>query len=188
MDFFAGTGTTGQAVLELNQADKGKRKFILCTNNENNICADICYPRITKAIKGFKGKEDKKVYLPLRGNLKYFQTAFVNAEPTDRNKKGLVDKSTEMLCFKEDCFVKVETESNFRIFKNHEEKYLGVIYEDEGIEQFKKEARKLNKTFVVYIFSLDESAREEEFEDVKDLVELKPIPFAVLNIYKHIFK
>ncbi len=37
LDFFAGSGTTAQAVLELNQADKGNRKFILCTNNENRI-------------------------------------------------------------------------------------------------------------------------------------------------------
>ena len=34
LDFFAGSGTTGQAVLELNQEDGGNRTFILCTNNE----------------------------------------------------------------------------------------------------------------------------------------------------------
>lgn len=34
LDFFAGSGTTGHAVLELNKEDGGNRKFILCTNNE----------------------------------------------------------------------------------------------------------------------------------------------------------
>lgn len=34
LDFFAGSGTTGQAVIQLNEEDNGKRKFILCTNNE----------------------------------------------------------------------------------------------------------------------------------------------------------
>ena len=34
LDFFAGSGTTGQAVMELNKEDYGHRKFILCTNNE----------------------------------------------------------------------------------------------------------------------------------------------------------
>lgn len=34
LDFFAGSGTTGHAVLKLNQEDWGRRKFILCTNNE----------------------------------------------------------------------------------------------------------------------------------------------------------
>jgi len=48
LDFFAGTGTTAQAVLELNNEDNGNRKFILVTNNENNICTDICYPRVKK--------------------------------------------------------------------------------------------------------------------------------------------
>ena len=34
LDFFAGSATTAQAVLELNQEDGGSRNFILCTNNE----------------------------------------------------------------------------------------------------------------------------------------------------------
>lgn len=34
LDFFAGSGTTGQAVMELNAEDGSNRKFILCTNNE----------------------------------------------------------------------------------------------------------------------------------------------------------
>lgn len=46
LDFFAGSGTTGQAVLELNKKDNKKRRFILCTNNENSICDDVTYPRI----------------------------------------------------------------------------------------------------------------------------------------------
>ena len=34
LDFFAGSGTAGHAVLKLNKEDGGNRKFILCTNNE----------------------------------------------------------------------------------------------------------------------------------------------------------
>jgi len=67
-------------------------------------------------------------------------------------------------------------------------KYLGIIYDDVGIEPFKKEVKKLKKKFVVYVFSLDESAREEEFEDISELVELKPIPAVILNVYRRIFK
>ena len=48
--------------------------------------------------------------------------------------------------------------------------------------------KKLGKKIIVYVFSLDESAREEEFEDIKNLVELKPIPAVILNVYKRIFK
>ena len=71
LDFFAGSGTTGQAVLQLNKEDGGNRHFILCTNNENNICTEVCYPRITKVIKGYKNINGDKVE-GLGGNLKYF--------------------------------------------------------------------------------------------------------------------
>lgn len=187
LDFFAGSGSAGHAVLQLNNDDGGNRQFILCTNNENDIATKVCYPRITKAIKGYRSVKGERV-AGLGGNLKYYKTDFVEGDPTDKNKKKLVDKSTEMLCLKEDCFEKVKAENDFRMFKNYEGKYLGVIYEDDGIESFKKEVRKINKHFVVYIFSLDDSAREEEFEDIKNLVELKPVPSAVLNVYKRIFK
>lgn len=50
LDFFAGSGTTGHAVMKMNAEDGGNRKFILCTNNENNICKEITYERIKRAI------------------------------------------------------------------------------------------------------------------------------------------
>lgn len=53
LDIFAGSGTTGHAVLELNKKDGGKRQFIVCTNNENNICTDVTYPRLKKVIEGY---------------------------------------------------------------------------------------------------------------------------------------
>jgi adenine-specific DNA-methyltransferase len=187
LDFFAGSGTTGHAVLEMNKRDGGQRKFILCTDNENGICIDVCYPRIKNIILGYKNLKNEKVE-GLDGNLKYFKTDFVDAEPTDKNKKKMVDKSTEMLCLKEDCFDEIKKGQDFRIFNNKKDKYLGIIYDDDGIEPFKKEARMLRKKFIVYVFSLDESAREEEFEDVKNLVTLKPIPAAILNVYRRIFK
>lgn len=193
LDFFAGSGTTAQAVLELNKEDGGKRKFILCTDNQDNngsglkIATDICYPRIQKIIKGYKNLKDERVD-SLPANLKYFRTDFVDAESTDRNKKKLVDKSTEMICLKEDCFIEVSKGNDFKIFKNSYDKYLGIIYDDDGIEPFKKEAKKLGKKFIVYVFSLDESAREDEFEDISDLVDLRPIPEVILNVYRRIFK
>jgi adenine-specific DNA-methyltransferase len=187
LDFFAGSGTTGHAVLELNKNTKGKRQFILCTNNENGIATQVCYPRIAKVINGYKLKDGEKV-AGLGGNLKYYKTDFVDGEPTDSNKKKLVDKSTEMLCLKENCFEEIAHGKHFKMFKGNGEKYLGIVYDDGGIEQFKKEAKRLDKHFMVYVFSLDESAREEEFEGVKNLVELKPIPAVILNVYRRIFK
>lgn len=53
LDFFAGSGTLGHAVAELNKEDGGNRKFILCTNNEgNNICENITFERLNRVITG----------------------------------------------------------------------------------------------------------------------------------------
>lgn len=43
LDFFAGSGTTAQAIMELNAEDKGNRKFILCTNNEISAYNTVAY-------------------------------------------------------------------------------------------------------------------------------------------------
>ena len=187
LDFMAGSGTTGHATLKLNNENGTNFQFILCTNNENEICTDVCYPRLQKVIKGYTNTKKEKVK-GLGGNLKYFKTDFVDGEPTDKNKKKLVEQCTEMLCLKEDCFDEIKQTKTYSIFKNHEEKYLGIIYDDDGIEPLKKQIKSTDKKFNVYVFSLDDSAREEEFEDVKDMVDLKPIPEVILNVYRRIFR
>ena len=58
LDFFAGSGTTGQAVLELNKEDGGNRTFILCTNNEttdinpSGIAYDVTSKRLKRVMTG----------------------------------------------------------------------------------------------------------------------------------------
>ena len=76
LDIFAGSGTTGESVLYLNAEDSGHRKFILCTNNENNICRDITYQRVKTVITG-KRKDGSKYSDGLPGSLKYFKVDFV---------------------------------------------------------------------------------------------------------------
>ena len=75
LDFFAGSGTTGQATLQQNVRDGGNRKFILCTNNENNICRDITYQRLNKIIKKENYQASLKYmkvnYLPINNKLYY---------------------------------------------------------------------------------------------------------------------
>ena len=143
LDFFAGSGTTGHAVLEANK-DGGTRSFILCTNNgdeksEHKIASDICLPRIKKAINGYKNQKGEKVE-GLGGNLKYYKTDFVEAEPTDKNKRKLVKESTDMLCILENAFELVSETPEFKIFKNTD-KYVGVIFYEEAIEDYKKAIR-----------------------------------------------
>lgn len=75
LDFFAGSGTTGHAVMKLNAEDGGKRKFILCTNNENNICRDVTYERIKRVIERDKYEASLKYYkvdfVPISDKLYY---------------------------------------------------------------------------------------------------------------------
>lgn len=75
LDFFAGSGTTGHAVMKLNAEDGGRRKFILCTNNENNICRDVTYERIKRVIdkEGYKAslKYYKVDYIPITDRMYY---------------------------------------------------------------------------------------------------------------------
>lgn len=68
LDFFAGSGTTGHAVLQYNaERTNSNRCFILCTNNENNICREVTYERIKRVI-------DKERYA---ASLKYYKVDYV---------------------------------------------------------------------------------------------------------------
>jgi len=187
LDFMAGSGTTGHAVLELNKEDGGNRKFILCTNNENKICSDVCYPRIEKVINGYKNPKGEKV-AGLGGNLKYFKTDFVGSDSTDKNKRDLVNKSAEMICIKEDIFDLIADGGlDYRIYQKGK-KFLGVIFEIDAVADFKKEAEKHKGNFTVYCFSYTEATPEKEFKGLKNKYVLKPIPAVILRIYLEIFK
>ena len=89
LDFFAGSGTTGQAVLELNKVDGGKRKFIVCTNNEitennpNGIAYDVTSKRLKRVMTGscYDGTNDFewiKKNKPLGDNLDVYEIAEVS--------------------------------------------------------------------------------------------------------------
>lgn len=68
LDFFAGSGTTAHAVLKYNKVNNGiNRRFILCTNNENNICREVTYERIKRVI-------EKEGYT---ASLKYYKIDYI---------------------------------------------------------------------------------------------------------------
>jgi adenine-specific DNA-methyltransferase len=192
LDFFAGSGTTGHAVLMMNKKDKGKRRFILCTNNEDNnesgtkIAADICYPRIRNVMQGYT-TNGKKVS-GLGGNLKYYSTDFVNNVKTDNDKRVFTSRCTEMLCLAEATFDEVANKKGlFAIYENQKQ-ITGIIFDEDAITDFKKEAKKHKKPVVVYVFSYDHTYNEEDFEDLDNLKVVKPIPEVILNVYRKIYK
>jgi len=186
LDFFAGSGTTGQAVLELNLQDKGNRQFILCTNNENQICEEVTYPRIKKVIEGYSGKKG------IPANVKYFKTDYVPFVLTDNDKRTLVSKSTELLCISENTFEVVKQNKkkmDFAIFKNAKQ-YTAIIYDEDSIENCCDELIKVNPKHrvVIYVFSYDHTYDELDFETLNFKFDVKPIPEAILNVYRKISK
>lgn len=95
LDFFAGSGTTGQACLELNKQDSGNRRFIVCTNNEGDICNNVTYPRLQTIISGVR--IDGSTYSDgIPANLKYYRTDFV---PRDEEylSEALLEHIAEMV-------------------------------------------------------------------------------------------
>lgn len=90
LDCFAGSGTTGHAVLKLNAEDGGNRRFILCTNNENNICEEVTYERIKRVIEGYGDTEG------IPANLKYYRTDLVSKN-SDSLTDELLDHIKEMI-------------------------------------------------------------------------------------------
>lgn len=76
LDFFAGSGTTGHAIMKYNEKHSGSnRHFILCTNNENNICREVTYERIRRVIEkeGYEAslKYYKVDYIPIDERMYY---------------------------------------------------------------------------------------------------------------------
>ena len=95
LDFFAGSGTTAQAVLELNKEDSGHRRFIVCTNNEKEICETVTYPRIKTVITG-KRADDSDYSEGISANLKYYRTDFVSKDE-EYLSEVLLDHIAEMI-------------------------------------------------------------------------------------------
>ncbi|MFA5777061.1 MAG: site-specific DNA-methyltransferase [Parcubacteria group bacterium] len=210
LDFMAGSGTTGHAVLDLNKEDGGNRKFILCTNNELNgladelkekgmsekeikeygICRRVTYPRLERVINGYKNAKDEKVE-GLGENLQYFRTDFVKkTKNKDQVRVNLTQKCTEMLCVKENIFNPEIEKEDYKIFSsNKKDKFLCVYYNflDDSFDEFLKEIKKLKGKKVVYMFSMDGTVDSSLFSNINDF-EIEEIPQKILDIYKQLAK
>lgn len=106
LDFFAGSGTTGQAVLDLNREDGGSRKFILCTNNEitnvnpNGIAYDVTTKRLKRVMTGKCYDNSSnfdwiKKNKPYGGNLEVTEIAEISPTIADKGKTpfDVIDES-----------------------------------------------------------------------------------------------
>ena len=186
LDFFAGSGTTGQAVLELNKEDGGHRRFILCTNNENNICTDVTYPRLKTVITGIR-PDGSKYSDGLPANLYYFKTGFIEDQAnTEQARYNLVEKVDSLLCIAEDVMEEVERNNYSSHFVNGD-KHLFIFndyYNETKFNEFKERVLSANGHKIVYVYASDNNIDETLIEG--NDIELKPIPSKIYEIYKEI--
>lgn len=130
LDFFAGSGTTGHAVMKLNAEDGGNRRFILCTNNENNICRDVTYERIKRVI-------DKENY---SASLKYYKVDYIPI--SDRMYYEYAD---ELLLHIREL---VELESGINFTGNAE---IAIVLTDEELDEFIENISCYKKCKILYV-------------------------------------
>lgn len=154
LDFFAGSGTTGQAVLELNKEDNGNRQFILCTNNENEICEKITYQRLKTIITGFR-KDKSKYSDGIQSNLKYYRCTYIpriNTETENLHNNLLINIKNL-----------IQLENGIEIDDNKIRVYLN---EDE-LDRFSTNEKELEICEKIYISSdiLLTSEQENIFEN-----------------------
>ena len=166
LDFFAGTGTTGHATLKLNMKDGGDRQFIIVTNNENNICSEICYPRINKCIEGYKQSkiEESLLELPLTWE-------------TLLNDLDLIKDKVEKFRNKKD-FQEVDT-----FIENNELKVIGIKIANKKIEGLGN-SLKYYKTAFIGKNNIFNASDEDKVELAHNAGELLAIAENTLELVK----
>ena len=187
LDFFAGSGSFGEAVLMANAEDGGKRRFILCQSaEENDIAKIITYPRLKTVITGIK-KDGSKYSDGLSGSLYYYKTDFIKNEAnTEQAKYNLVEKVDALLCLAENIFDEVERNDYSSHFMSGN-KHLFIYndyYNADKFNEFKDRVLSANGEKIVYVYSSDNNV-DETLIDSGDVV-VKPIPSKIYEIYKEI--
>ena len=194
LDFFAGSGTTLHATMQLNAEDGGQRKCILVTNNENNICEEVTYERNKRVINGYTTPKGEEVPGLKNNTLRYYRTSFVGRSRTPKNMRQLMNLSTDMLCIKEDLYTEQPEFAGQKTFANVFRyfscgtKHMMVIYREEAVMQLVELIKKADYEgrMKVYVFSPSEDPWEGEFDEVADRVELCALPQAIYNAYNRI--
>ena len=205
LDFFAGSGTTLHAVMQLNKEDGGKRQCILVTNNENNICREVTYERNKRVIEGYTTPKGVQVEGLRENNLRYYRTHLLPRERTNRNMRALVNAATDLLCIKEGLFEERKAESgerkagltpkDVRLFSDGERAMM-VVYNEEAIPDIVDWLQTAPATnalthsrtnaIKVYVFSPGAYAWDDDFAPVLDRVELCALPEAIYQAYKNV--
>ena len=184
LDFFAGSGTTGHAVLELNAQDGGTRQFILCTNNENGIAEEVTYERIKNVINGYNSTPG------IPANLRYFKTDFVETSGlstlTDEDRLGITKEMGAMIALKENSFEQVEQTSHWQTYENTTQVTAVYFREDKTkIDEYIDKLNAQNKPVKLYVFGWGKNVGAEY---ASEKISVEDIPEPLIEVYKEIAK
>ena len=195
LDFFAGSGTTLHATMQLNAEDGGHRQCILATNNENNICEQVTYERNRRVIQGYTTPRGQKMEGLLNNNLRYYRTDFIPRERTQRNMRALVNAATDLLCIKEDLYEEklmlgaLKLKPQLARYFSDGQKHMLVVYREEVVNELVEAIKtlELGKSMLkIYIFSPGRYAFDDDFYEVQDKVQLVALPAAIYDAYQRV--
>lgn len=195
LDFFAGSGTTLHATMQLNAEDGGHRKCILVTNNENNICEEVTYERNKRVIQGYTTPKGEEVEGLHANSLRYYRTKFLSRDKSVKNMRQLVRLATDMLCIKNDVYTEAEfcgkhlNPNIARYFDNGQGNRMLVIYEERAIQllvQLMAQTEDDGIKTMVYVFSPGADPYTDDFEDIAERVKLCALPSAIYEAYKRV--
>ena len=199
LDFFAGSGTTLHATMQLNAEDGGHRQCILVTNNENNICRDVTYERNKRVIQGYTTPKGVAVEGLNANKLRYYTIDFLPREYTNEAKRELMRAATDMLCIKEGIYNEVREfcgmkfkPSILRYFRQDtstgsaQVHQMLLIFDERVIEHIVPMMATIEGKLKIYVFSNGAYAYEDEFQELRDKVELCALPEALLQVYKQV--
>ena len=195
LDFFAGSGTTLHATMQLNTEDGGHRQCILVTNNENNICEEVTYERNKRVINGYTTPKGVQVAGLKQNTLRYYKTDYISRDRTQRNMRDLVAAATDLLCIKEDLYEEQPTFGRFRLkpqlarYFNNGKRHMLIIYREELIDEIAAEIKTLDfgkMRLKIYVFSPGRYAFNDNFREVEDKVELVALPAAIYDAYQKV--
>ena len=195
LDFFAGSGTTLHATMQLNAEDGGHRKCILVTNNENGICENVTYERNKRVIKGYTTPKGEDIEGLRDNNLRYYRTTLLSRDKSVKNMRQLVRLATDMLCIKNDVYTEAEfcgkkiNPNIARYFDNGQGNRMLVIYEERAIQllvQLVAQTEDDGIKTMVYVFSPGADPYTDDFEDIAERVKLCALPSAIYEAYKRV--
>lgn len=194
LDFFAGSGTTLHATMQLNAEDGGNRKCILVTNNENGICENVTYMRNKKVIEGYTTPKGEEVAGLTNNTLRYYRTKFLPRERSPRNMRALVSLATDLLCIKEDLYTeqkmfgKYPTHPKLMRYFANDKKQMLILYKEEAVFDIVEEIKNMefNGKLKIYIFTPGRYPFSDDFFEVQDKVELVALPAAIYDAYTRV--